>query len=37
MLRLEDGRVRLADGTNVRVDAVVAATGFRPGLEPLVA
>jgi putative flavoprotein involved in K+ transport len=32
-----DGRaVVLADGSRVEVDAVVAATGFRTGLEPLV-
>lgn len=29
-------QVRLTDGTDLSVDAVVAATGFRPGLEPLV-
>ena len=34
--RFEDGRAVLADGSSVEVDAVVAATGFRPGLEPLV-
>lgn len=28
--------VRLADGTEVAADAVVAGTGYRPGLEPLV-
>jgi putative flavoprotein involved in K+ transport len=28
--------VRLADGSSVTPDAVVAATGWRPGLEPLV-
>lgn len=33
---LEPGRVCLADGTQEDVDAVVAATGFRPGLEGLV-
>jgi cation diffusion facilitator CzcD-associated flavoprotein CzcO len=32
---LADG-VRLVDGTQVVVDVVVAATGFRPGLEQLV-
>jgi putative flavoprotein involved in K+ transport len=32
----EDDRVVLADGATVAPDAVVAATGFRPGLEPLV-
>lgn len=34
--RLEDVRVHLADGSSLRVDAVVAATGLRPGLESLV-
>ncbi|NKQ57761.1 NAD(P)/FAD-dependent oxidoreductase [Amycolatopsis sp. K13G38] len=29
-------RVRLADGTAIRPDAVIAATGYRRGLEPLV-
>ena len=33
---LEPGRVCLADGTQEEVDAVVAATGFRPGLEGMV-
>jgi hypothetical protein len=33
---LDDGRAVLADGRSVDVDAVVAATGFRTGLEPLV-
>lgn len=28
--------VRLADGTSHPVDAVIAATGYRPGLEPVV-
>ena len=28
--------VKLADGTSVEADAVVAATGYRCGLEPLV-
>ena len=28
--------VRLADGTSHRADAVIAATGYRPGLEPIV-
>jgi putative flavoprotein involved in K+ transport len=32
----DDDRVRLADGTTVRPDAVIAATGYRRGLEPLV-
>jgi len=32
----DEGSVLLADGTSVAVDAVVAATGFRPGLEPVV-
>lgn len=31
-----DGEVRLADGTRIAPDAVVAATGYRRGLEPLV-
>lgn len=31
-----DGTVRLADGTEVEVDAVLAATGYRTGLAPLV-
>ena len=35
--RFEDGSAVLADGTSVEVDAVIAATGFRTGLEPLVA
>jgi putative flavoprotein involved in K+ transport len=34
--RLEDGAAVLADGTRVEVDAVVAATGYRAALEPLV-
>jgi hypothetical protein len=34
--RFEEGRALLADGTRVEVDAVIAATGFRAGLEPLV-
>jgi putative flavoprotein involved in K+ transport len=29
-------QVRLADGTSVRADAVVAATGYKRGLDPLV-
>ncbi len=29
-------RALLADGSKIEVDAVIAATGFRPGLEPLV-
>jgi putative flavoprotein involved in K+ transport len=32
----EDGRVRLADGSTVTPDAVIAATGFETGLRPLV-
>ena len=32
----EDGAAVLADGSRVAVDAVVAATGFRTGLGPLV-
>lgn len=31
-----DGGVRLADGSTVEVDAVIAATGYRTGLPPLV-
>ena len=34
--RFEDGQAVLADGARVDPDAVIAATGFRPGLEPLV-
>jgi putative flavoprotein involved in K+ transport len=34
--RFEDGEVVLADGTRLAPDAIVAATGFRPALEPLV-
>jgi putative flavoprotein involved in K+ transport len=34
--RFQDGSAVLADGTSVPVDAVIAATGFRTGLEPLV-
>jgi putative flavoprotein involved in K+ transport len=34
--RLEGGEVVLVDGSRLEVDAVIAATGFRPGLEPLV-
>jgi putative flavoprotein involved in K+ transport len=34
--RFEDGRAVFADGSSVDVDAVIAATGFRTGLEPLV-
>jgi putative flavoprotein involved in K+ transport len=34
--RVESGTVVLADGARLDVDAVIAATGFRPGLEPLV-
>jgi putative flavoprotein involved in K+ transport len=34
--RLDGDTVRLVDGTGVGVDAVLAATGFRTGLEPLV-
>ena len=35
--RFEDGAVVLTGGARLTPDAVVAATGFRPGLEPLVA
>ncbi len=34
--RFEDGSPVLADGTTADVDTVIAATGFRTGLEPLV-
>jgi putative flavoprotein involved in K+ transport len=34
--RFEDGAVLLADGTRLEVDAVIASTGYRPALEPLV-
>jgi putative flavoprotein involved in K+ transport len=34
--RFEDGAAVLADGSRLDVDAVIAATGYRPGLEPLV-
>jgi cation diffusion facilitator CzcD-associated flavoprotein CzcO len=33
---MEDDSVLLADGTRVRPDVVVVATGYRAGLEPLV-
>ena len=33
--RLHDGDVELAGGTRVQPDVVIAATGYRPGLEPL--
>ena len=34
--QVEDGVVVLVDGSRVAADAVIAATGFRPGLESLV-
>jgi putative flavoprotein involved in K+ transport len=34
--RFEDGAAMLADSTRLEVDAVIAATGYRPALEPLV-
>jgi putative flavoprotein involved in K+ transport len=34
--RFEDGAAVLADGTRLDADAVIAATGYRAGLEPLV-
>jgi putative flavoprotein involved in K+ transport len=34
--RFENGRAVLADGSHVEVHAVIAATGYRTGLEPLV-
>src|SRR6185312_1050541 len=33
--RFDDGKPVLADGRVVEVDSVIAATGFRTGLEPL--
>ena len=36
VIRLDGEAVVLEDGSRVAVDAVLAATGFRPGLEPLV-
>lgn len=33
---LDESGVKLVDGTRVEPDAVIAATGYRPGLEPLV-
>jgi len=33
--RFDSGRVRLADGNAVEPDVVIAATGYRPGLESL--
>jgi len=36
LARFEDGGAVLDDGTRLEVDAIVAATGFRTGLEPLV-
>lgn len=32
----DDGYVRLAGGVSTRPDAVIAATGYRPALEPIV-
>jgi putative flavoprotein involved in K+ transport len=34
--RFEDGQAVLANGTRLEVDAVIAATGYHPGLEQLV-
>jgi putative flavoprotein involved in K+ transport len=34
--RFDDGAAVLADGRRVAVDSVIAATGYRTGLEPLV-
>jgi len=34
--RLDGDKVRLADGTDISPEAVIAATGYRRGLEPLV-
>jgi putative flavoprotein involved in K+ transport len=36
LVRFADGAAELADGTRVEADAVIAATGYRTGLEPLV-
>ncbi|MET0705188.1 MAG: NAD(P)/FAD-dependent oxidoreductase [Mycobacterium sp.] len=33
---LSGAGVRLADGTTIQPDVVIAATGYRPGLEPIV-
>jgi putative flavoprotein involved in K+ transport len=32
----EGGTVELSDGTSVNPDSIIAATGYRPGLEPIV-
>lgn len=34
--RFEDGQVVLADGSRIHPEAIIAATGYRPALEPLV-
>jgi putative flavoprotein involved in K+ transport len=34
--RFDDGKAALAGGARAQVDAVIAATGYRTGLEPLV-
>lgn len=34
--RFDAGTVHLSDGEKLRPDVVIAATGYRPGLEPLV-
>jgi putative flavoprotein involved in K+ transport len=34
--RFDDGAAVLADGTTLSIDGVIAATGYRTGLEPLV-
>lgn len=31
-----DGTIQLSDGTSITPDSVIAATGYRPGLEPIV-
>jgi putative flavoprotein involved in K+ transport len=36
VIGFEDDRVLLDDGTSVRADAVIAATGYKRGLDPLV-
>jgi putative flavoprotein involved in K+ transport len=35
LARFDDGTAFLDDGSRLDIDAVVAATGYRPGLEPL--
>ena len=35
VVRFDRGTVHLADGRTLRPDAVICATGYRPGLEPM--